>query len=102
MSLKALSAATQLLLLGMLDPTGLLTFFIEMGMNSLAQYGMVLPMSRSHEAEADETGMLIVAKAGYDPRVATEFLLRLGEAETFLSGSLSKHTKWSDTHPATP
>lgn len=40
------------------------------GAMALGQLGLLLPNSRSSEAEADRIGMEIAAKAGYDPRSA--------------------------------
>lgn len=42
-----------------------------------AQYGVLLPFSRQHETEADEMGMLYMARAGYDPAEAIEFWERM-------------------------
>lgn len=35
-----------------------------------AQYGVMLPYSRSHETEADKLGLMLAADAGYDPEAA--------------------------------
>lgn len=42
-----------------------------------AQYGILLPFSRSHETEADEMGLIYMARAGYDPAHAIEFWERM-------------------------
>ena len=38
-----------------------------------AQYGVLMPFSRTQELEADRLGVLSMAKAGYDPRRAVVF-----------------------------
>jgi predicted Zn-dependent protease len=42
-----------------------------------AQFGVMLPFSRTHESEADRLGLLFMAKAGYDPRAAVPFWERM-------------------------
>jgi predicted Zn-dependent protease len=41
-----------------------------------SQYGVILPYSRKHESEADHMGVLLMAKAGYDPSEAPRFWQR--------------------------
>ena len=54
-----------------------------------------LPFSRSHETESDLTGQEYMAKAGYDPRAASSFWMRMGS----LSGG-SAGLEWLSTHPS--
>jgi predicted Zn-dependent protease len=42
-----------------------------------ATVGVELPFSRSQESEADHIGLVVMAKAGYDPRQAPEFWRRM-------------------------
>ncbi len=44
------------------------------------QVGVLLPYSRKHELEADEIGLILMAKAGYDPHAAVGFWRRMNEA----------------------
>ncbi len=44
------------------------------------QYGVILPYSRAHESEADHIGLMLMAKAGYDPSEAPRFWQRFGQS----------------------
>jgi predicted Zn-dependent protease len=55
-----------------------------------AQYGVVLPYGRNQELEADRLGLMLMAKAGYDPRAAVTLWQNMAQAggsqpPTFLS-----------------
>jgi predicted Zn-dependent protease len=58
--------------------------------------GVQLPFSRADEADADRTGLMLMAEAGYDPREAVAFWQRMQQA----TGGSSAPTFLS-THPGT-
>lgn len=60
-----------------------------------SQYGILLPYSRKHELEADHIGLMLMAKAGYDPDEAPRFWQRF-------AASHSGQQKWEylSTHPS--
>ena len=45
--------------------------------------GVLLPYSRLHENEADRLGLIYMAKAGYDPRLAISFWERMEKEKLF-------------------
>lgn len=44
-----------------------------------AQFGVLLPFSRTQESEADHLGLIFMAMAGYDPNEAVTFWQRMSE-----------------------
>lgn len=58
-----------------------------------AQIGYVLPFSRSQEAEADYIGLMLMAKAGYDPEAA------LGLWQRFAEHDKERPPELLSTHP---
>jgi predicted Zn-dependent protease len=45
-----------------------------------AQFGVLMPFSRKHESEADEIGLIYMARAGYDPNESIRFWQRMENA----------------------
>ncbi len=45
-----------------------------------AQFGILMPFGRKHESEADEIGLMYMARAGYDPQESLRFWQRMDEA----------------------
>jgi predicted Zn-dependent protease len=56
-----------------------------------ANYGVMLPYSRSNESEADHIGLIFAAMAGYDPDVATGFWSRMAQAGSNVPEFFSDH-----------
>lgn len=57
-----------------------------------ASVGVVLPFSRSQESEADHVGLILMAKAGYDPRVSLDVWNRMERKEKVATSDfLSTH-----------
>ena len=59
----------------------------------LGQVGFLLPYSRAHESEADYIGVLLMARAGYDPRESIALWQRMSQ------GGGSGLPEYLSTHP---
>ncbi len=57
-------------------------------------YGILLPYGRLQESEADYIGLILMAKAGYDPNAALTFWQKMAKAGG------SKPPEWMSTHPS--
>jgi metalloendopeptidase OMA1, mitochondrial len=60
-----------------------------------SEYGVLLPYSRKHESEADHIGLMLMAKAGYDPSEAPRFWQRFAVAQQG-----QKPLEFLSTHPS--
>lgn len=60
-----------------------------------AQYGVLMPFSRTQESEADRLGLIFMAMAGYDPHHAVSFWQRMAQASRG-----QKPAEFMSTHPS--
>lgn len=76
-----------------------------------SKYGVALPYSRKHESEADRLGVMLMARAGYDPSEAPIFWKRFAalrvdqedqELVEFLSTHPSDERRLSDLYALLP
>ena len=97
--LLQLGAAGVAAALGGSDPTTRNMAMQALGLG--AQVGVILPFGRSQESEADHIGLILMAKAGYDPEAALGLWQRMEKASEgappeFLSTHPSYGTRQAD------
>lgn len=61
------------------------------GLGLGAQYGIILPFSRSHESEADLIGLDLMAKAGFDPAQSVPLWQNMSQAGAAPPEFMSTH-----------
>ncbi|TCJ97906.1 putative metalloprotease [Volucribacter psittacicida] len=63
-------------------------------------WGLDKPYSRSNETEADEVGLMLMAKAGYNPQAAPKLWIKMnqatGNSNSALAGLMSTHPTNAD------
>lgn len=60
-----------------------------------AEYGIILPFSRTHESEADIIGLDLMAKAGFDPRQSISLWQKMDQASNGQNPA-----EFMSTHPS--
>jgi len=73
------------------DPGTIQAFNTAYGLG--AQFGVLLPFSRHQESEADHIGLILMARAGYDPNAAIGFWQRMAATKK------AAPPEWLTTHP---
>lgn len=86
-------AILQLILLSLVDPSGLLSLVFEFG-TFVSSFSMDAAFSRHHEEEADSLGLLIATAACFNTSKGVEFFQKLSEIEGYQVG------RWHSSHPS--
>ena len=83
------------LLAGMASSNPATVQLVSAALGAGAQVGVLLPWGRAQESEADHVGLILAAKAGYDPRAALDLWKRMAEA-----AKGQRPPEFLSTHPA--
>lgn len=95
MSQKTAISGTVALVSAVSSPTTALGQLAVSSLGIGAQYGILLPFSRTHESEADIIGLDLMAKAGFDPRQSVNLWQKMDEA-----GKGPQPAEFMSTHPS--
>ena len=94
MSQKAALDQSVALVSAVSNPTSTLGQLAVSSLGVGAQYGIILPFSRTHESEADIIGLDLMAKAGFDPRQSINLWEKMDQA------SKGQPAEFMSTHPS--
>jgi metalloendopeptidase OMA1, mitochondrial len=83
------------LLAGMASSNPATVQLVSAALGAGASVGVLLPWSRQQESEADHLGLILMAKAGYDPHAALDLWKRMAEA-----AKGQRPSEWLSTHPS--
>jgi predicted Zn-dependent protease len=86
--------ATQVLA-GMASSNPATVQLVSAALGAGASVGVLLPWGRAQESEADHLGLILMAKAGYDPHAALDLWKRMAEA-----AKGQRPSEWLSTHPS--
>ena len=82
--------------MGLIQQTSYGQNALTMGLLGLgSQYGVLMPYSRTHESEADEIGVDLMAKAGFDPQQSVQLWKKMEQASQG-----NQPIEFMSTHPA--
>jgi predicted Zn-dependent protease len=95
MSQKTAVSQGMVLVSAVSNPTSTLGKLAVSALGIGAEYGVILPFSRTHESEADIMGLNFMAKAGFDPRQSVNLWQKMAHAN---KGQLP--AEFMSTHPS--
>ncbi|WP_085936383.1 M48 family metallopeptidase [Enhydrobacter aerosaccus] len=91
----SIAAAAAVVALAVNSRTSALAPATMVALGAGAKYGILLPMSRTQESEADRIGLILMALAGYDPNEAVNVWERMRLIDKGPNPPI-----WASTHPS--